>query len=137
MEVSTDPERLDVDRIHEWLSTDAYWALGRTRAVVERAVAGSLNFGAYDDTGAQVGYARVVTDRATFAWLCDVYVEPAARGQGVGTALLDAVTARLAGYRLKRTMLATDDAHGIYARYGFGPLPDPAQFMVTGDPAAG
>lgn len=137
MEVSTDPERLDVDRIHRWLSTDAYWALGRTRAVVERAVAGSLNFGAYDDTGAQVGYARVVTDRATFAWLCDVYVEPAARGQGVGTALLDAVTARLAGYRLKRTMLATDDAHGIYARYGFRPLPDPAQFMVTGDPAAG
>lgn len=137
MEVSTDPERLDVDRIHQWLSTDAYWALGRTRAVVERAVAGSLNFGAYDDTGAQVGYARVVTDRATFAWLCDVYVEPAARGQGVGTALLDAVTAELAGYRLKRTMLATDDAQGLYARYGFGPLPDPAQFMVTGDPAAG
>jgi GNAT superfamily N-acetyltransferase len=137
MEVSTDPERLDVDRIHHWLSTDAYWALGRTRAVVERAIAGSLNFGAYDDTGAQVGYARVVTDRATFAWVCDVYVAPDHRGQGVGTALLDAVTARLAGYRLKRTMLATHDAHGIYARYGFGPLPDPERFMVTGDPAAG
>ena len=137
MEVSTDPARLDVGRFHHWLSTDAYWALGRTRDVVERAVAGSLNWGAYDEAGSQVGYARVVTDRATFAWLCDVYVDPAARGQGVGTALLDAVTAQLAGYRLKRVLLATGDAHAVYARYGFGPLPDPSLFMVAGDPAAG
>ena len=137
MEVSTDPERLDVELIHHWLSTDAYWALGRTREVVERAVSGSLNWGAYDGAGRQVGYARVVTDRATFAWLCDVYVDPAVRGQGVGTALLDAVTAQLAGYRLKRVLLATEDAHAVYERYGFRPLPDPSLFMASGEPAAG
>ena len=134
MEVSTDPGRLDVERIHHWLSTDAYWALGRTRDVVERAVAGSLNWGAYDGSSGQVGYARVVTDRATFAWLCDVYVDPAARGQGVGTALLDAVTAELAGHRLKRVLLATEDAFGVYARYGFAPLAHPERFMAIEGP---
>ena len=134
MEVSTEPGRLDVERIHHWLSTDAYWALGRTRDVVERAIAGSLNWGAYDGSSGQVGYARVVTDRATFAWLCDVYVDPAVRGQGVGTALLDAVTAELAGYRLQRVMLATEDAFGVYARYGFAPLAHPERFMAIEGP---
>lgn len=133
MEVSTDPERLDVDRIHRWLSSDAYWALGRTREVVERSIAGSLNVGAYVD-GEQVGYARVVTDHATFAWLCDVYVDPSHRGSGVGTALLEAVSARLAGMRLKRVLLATEDAHDLYRRFGFTPLPHPERFMVAGDP---
>jgi GNAT superfamily N-acetyltransferase len=131
MEISTDPARLDVDRIHRWLSTDAYWALGRTREVVERSIAGSLNVGAYAD-GEQVGYARVVTDHATFAWLCDVYVDPAHRGSGVGTALLEAVSARLAGMRLRRVLLATEDAHGLYRRFGFTPLPHPERFMVAG-----
>jgi GNAT superfamily N-acetyltransferase len=127
--VSDDPSLLDVSRIHRWLSEDAYWALGRTREVVERAIEHSLNFGAYDDSGEQVGYARVVTDRATFAWLCDVYVDPSSRGAGVGTALLDAVTAHLAGYRLSRTMLATADAHALYERYGFAPLAHPGRLM--------
>jgi GNAT superfamily N-acetyltransferase len=127
--VSDDPSLLDIGRIHRWLSEDAYWALGRTREVVERAMEHSLNFGAYDDSGEQVGYARVVTDHATFAWLCDVYVDPASRGTGVGTALLDAVTARLAGYRLSRVMLATADAHSLYERYGFAPLHSPDRFM--------
>jgi GNAT superfamily N-acetyltransferase len=131
MEISTDPARLDVDRIHRWLSTDAYWALGRTREVVERSIAGSLNVGAYAD-GEQVGYARVVTDHATFAWLCDVYVDPAHRGSGVGTALLEAVSARLAGMRLRRVLLATEDAHDLYRRFGFTPLPHPERFMVAG-----
>src|SRR3954447_22890163 len=93
--VSTDAALLDVDTLHRWLSTDAYWAIGRPREVVERAVAGSLNFGAYDD-GRLVGYARLVTDKATFAWLCDVYVDRSARGSGVGTALMEAVDAKLA-----------------------------------------
>jgi GNAT superfamily N-acetyltransferase len=127
--VSTDPDLLDVPRIHRWLSEDAYWSLGRTREVVERSIASSLNFGAYYDSGEQVGYARVVTDQATFAWLCDVYVAPDRRGAGVGTALLDAVTARLAGYRLSRTLLATADAHALYERYGFTPLHHPERFM--------
>jgi GNAT superfamily N-acetyltransferase len=70
-----------------------------------------------------------VTDHATFAWLCDVYVAPSARGTGVGTALLEAVTAHLAGYRLSRTLLATADAHPLYERYGFAPLANPTRFM--------
>jgi len=127
--VSADPSRLDVARIHRWLSEDAYWSLGRTREVVERSIEHSLNFGAYDDAGEQVGYARVVTDHATFAWLCDVYVDPSARGAGVGTALLEAVNAHLAGYRLSRTLLATADAHPLYERYGFAPLASPTRFM--------
>jgi GNAT superfamily N-acetyltransferase len=130
VEVSSDPGRLDIDRIHRWLSEDAYWSLGRARDVVERSVERSLNFGAYDAHGDQVGYARVVTDHATFAWLCDVYVEPSSRGAGVGTALIEAVLARLAGLRLSRTLLATADAHALYAGYGFAPLADPGRFMA-------
>lgn len=136
MEISTDTGRLDVDRIHHWLSADAYWSLGRTREVVEKAIAGSLNVGAYDDAGELVGYARVVTDHATFAWLCDVYVDPAARGAGVGTALLDAVVAQVACDRLKRVMLATHDAHGVYERYGFAPLAHPEHYMALENPVS-
>jgi len=130
VEVSTDASRLDVERIHRWLSEDAYWSLGRTRDVVERSIEHSLNFGAYDDSGEQVGYARVVTDHATFAWLCDVYVDPSSRGAGVGTALLDAVTAQLSPLGLSRTLLATADAHSLYRRYGFEPLARPERFMA-------
>ena len=130
VEVSTDATRLDVGRIHRWLSEDAYWSLGRTRDVVERSIEHSLNFGAYDDSGEQVGYARVVTDHATFAWLCDVYVDPSSRGAGVGTALLDAVTAQLSPLGLSRTLLATADAHSLYRRYGFAPLARPERFMA-------
>lgn len=129
--VSTDPALLDVGTVHRWLSTDAYWALGRPLEVVERAIEHSLSFGAYDD-GTQVGYARVVTDRATFAWLCDVYVDAARRGEGIGTALLEAVSAELAGLRVRRALLATADAHDVYARFGFAPLAEPERWMVRG-----
>jgi GNAT superfamily N-acetyltransferase len=134
--ISTDPSLVDVALVHRWLSTDAYWALGRPLEVVARSVAHSLNVGAYDD-GRQVGYARVVTDRATFAWLCDVYVDRSRRGAGVGTRLVDAVLAELAPLRLKRVMLATADAHALYAAHGFEPLPDPSMIMVQGGPPAG
>ena len=127
--VSTDASLLDLDILHRWLSTDAYWAIGRPREVVERAVAGSLNFGAYDD-GRLVGYARVVTDSATFAWLCDVYVDPAARGAGVGVALIEAVDAALTELQVRRTLLATADAHGLYAKFGFEPMAEPERWML-------
>jgi GNAT superfamily N-acetyltransferase len=127
--VSTDATLLDLDTVHRWLSTDAYWALGRPREVEERAVAGSVNFGAYDD-GRLVGYARVVTDRATFAWLCDVYVDPSRRGAGVGTALLDAVSAELSTWQVRRALLATADAHGVYERFGFSALEQPERWMA-------
>jgi GNAT superfamily N-acetyltransferase len=134
VEVSTDASRLDVERIHRWLSEDAYWSLGRTLEVVVRSIEHSLNFGAYDDHGEQVGYARVVTDHATFAWLCDVYVEPSSRGAGVGTALIERVAVELAPYRLKRVLLATADAHDLYRGFGFEPLAHPSRFMVREAP---
>jgi GNAT superfamily N-acetyltransferase len=130
--ISTDPGRLDVGAVHRWLSTDAYWALGRSRETVERAVEGSVNFGLYDGEGRQAGYARVVTDLATFAWLCDVYVAPSHRGRGLGTWLVTAVQDHLAPYRLRRIMLATGDAHALYEKVGFTPLADAQRFMVTG-----
>ncbi|MCA6095329.1 GNAT family N-acetyltransferase [Streptomyces sp. SCA3-4] len=128
-EISVDAGRLDVGRVHHWLSTDAYWALGRSRETVERAVAGSLNFGVYDGDGRQVGYARVVTDLATFAWLCDVYVDRGSRGKGIGTWLAAAVRDHLAPYRLKRFLLSTHDAHGVYAKAGFAPVQDSGDWM--------
>ncbi|GAA4927042.1 GNAT family N-acetyltransferase [Streptomyces coeruleoprunus] len=131
--ISTDPDRLDRARIHHWLSTDAYWALGRSRERQDRAIDGSLNFGAYDGaSGDIVAYARVVTDRATFAWLCDVYVDRAARGKGLGTALVEAVRDHLAPLGLKRIMLATEDAHGVYEKVGFRPLEAPGRWMALG-----
>jgi predicted GNAT family acetyltransferase len=133
-EISTDPARLDVDRVHHWLSTDAYWAIGRPRDRQDRAIAASLNFGAYDTaSGEQVAYARVVTDHATFAWLCDVYVAPGARGKGLGTALVTAVRGHLAPSGLRRILLATADAHDVYAKVGFRPLADPSMWMALGE----
>ncbi|MFG2588723.1 GNAT family N-acetyltransferase [Streptomyces sp. NPDC048438] len=129
-EISDDPARLDAARIHHWLSTDAYWALGRTREQQDRAIAGSLNYGAYDlASGAQAAYARVITDRASFAWVCDVYVDRAARGRGLGTQLVTAVRDDLAPLGVRRFLLATKDAHGVYAKLGFTPLAEPDMWM--------
>ncbi|MGW1955125.1 GNAT family N-acetyltransferase [Streptomyces sp. NPDC001920] len=130
-EISTDPHRLDRERVHRWLSTDAYWAIGRAREKQDQAIDGSLNFGVYETvSGEQVAYARVVTDRATFAWLCDVYVDPSARGKGIGTALVEAVREQLRPYGVKRVLLATHDAHGVYEKLGFAPLEKPDQYMA-------
>ncbi|MCT9078054.1 GNAT family N-acetyltransferase [Streptomyces fulvoviolaceus] len=130
-EISTDPDRIDAERVHHWLSTDAYWATGRSREKQDRAIAGSLNFGVYETaSGDQVAYARVVTDRVTFAWLCDVYVDPSVRGEGVGTALVEAVREHLRPYGLRRILLATHDAHGVYEKVGFAGLEKPDQWMA-------
>ncbi|WP_416976559.1 GNAT family N-acetyltransferase [Streptomyces sp. T028] len=130
-EISVDPARIDAGRVHRWLSTDAYWAIGREREKQDRAIAGSLNFGVYDSaSGEQVAYARVVTDLATFAWLCDVYVDPAARGKGIGTALVAAVRDHLLPHGLRRILLATHDAHGVYEKVGFEALETPGQWMA-------
>ncbi|MFG2922798.1 GNAT family N-acetyltransferase [Streptomyces sp. NPDC048305] len=129
--VSSDLARIDAARVHHWLSTDAYWAVGRTREQHDRMMTGSLNFGAYDlASGEQAAYARVVTDRASFAWICDVYVDLPARGQGLGTRLVTAVRDELAPLGVRRFMLATKDAHGVYARLGFAPLAEPDMWMA-------
>ncbi|MGW6009648.1 GNAT family N-acetyltransferase [Streptomyces sp. NPDC055210] len=130
-EISTDPARIDVDRVHRWLADDAYWALGRPREKQELAIAGSLNFGAYERvSGDQAAYARVVTDGATFAWLCDVYVDRSARGKGLGTALVTAVRDHLRPLGLRRVLLATHDAHGVYEKLGFKVLDRPDRWMA-------
>jgi GNAT superfamily N-acetyltransferase len=129
LRISTDPADVDLDWLHTALSERAYWALGRGRSVVERSVAGSLVYGAHAG-GRQVGFARVVTDQATFAWICDVFVDETARGRGIGRRLMAAIIEdpRLQG--LKRMLLATEDAHGLYAAFGFEPLDQPEKWMV-------
>ncbi|CAL9654091.1 hypothetical protein SUDANB1_06705 [Streptomyces sp. enrichment culture] len=130
-EISTDPARVDRERVHHWLSTDAYWALGRSREKQDRAIEGSLNFGVYETvSGEQIAYARVITDRATFGWLCDVYVDPSVRGKGVGGALVAAVRDELRSYGVRRVLLATHDAHEVYARHGFAALERPGDWMA-------
>ncbi|MFJ1755685.1 GNAT family N-acetyltransferase [Kitasatospora sp. NPDC088134] len=132
--LSTDPSRLDREAVHRWLSEESYWALGRPRAKQDTAIDASLNFGLYEEgSGAQVGYARVVTDRATFAWLCDVFIAEPARGRGLGTALTAAVRDELAGLGLRRVLLATRDAHEVYAKVGFAPMALPEKWMILGE----
>jgi GNAT superfamily N-acetyltransferase len=123
--VSTDPARLDVERIHRFLST-AYWAAGIPRDVVERSIVNSLSFGLYAPSGLQVGFARIVTDRATYAYLGDVYVETAHRGRGLGKFLISCVVTHPELQGLRRWALATADAHGLYARHGFRPSANPS-----------
>jgi GNAT superfamily N-acetyltransferase len=128
---SAQTARVDRARVHAWLSQESYWARGRSRETQDAAIDGSRNYGVYDeDTGEQVAYARVVTDGVTFAWLCDVFVASEVRGQGVGKMLVAAVIEDLEPLGLKRTLLSTGDAHGLYAQYGFVPLVDPSKMMA-------
>ncbi len=128
--VSTDRQRLDVDAVVHFLAEEAYWAKGRGRDVVERSIAGSLVFGMYDGQGRQVGFARVVTDQATFAWLCDVFILPVAQGRGLGTWLMGCVVAHPELQGLRRWLLGTQDAHGLYRKFGFTELQDASRYMV-------
>jgi GNAT superfamily N-acetyltransferase len=136
--VSTDRAHVDRDRVWHFLHDDSYWAAGVPRDVMERAIDGSLCFSAFDGDPAagasQVGFARVVTDGATFGWVCDVFVVPDHRGSGVGKLLMDAVMAHPDLQGLRNVMLATRDAHGLYARYGFAPLAEPARWMAIRRP---
>ena len=125
--LSLDPSRLDIDAIHAFLTT-TYWSPGISREVVARAVAGSVCVGAFDGE-AQVGFARLVTDRATFAYLADVYVLEPYRGAGLARRMLDALFAEVNVTQLRRMMLATRDAHALYAQYGFTPLGAPERFL--------
>jgi GNAT superfamily N-acetyltransferase len=128
-EISSDPTHLDIDAIHAYL-TRSYWSPGISRDIVERAVRNSLCFGAYQRaTGAQVGFTRVVTDHATFAYLCDVYVLEAHRGRGLSKAMMRAVMAQTAIGGARRVMLATRDAHGLYRQFGFAGLAHAGNLM--------
>lgn len=126
--ISTDKSRLDVGVIHRFLSEESYWAKNIPRDLVERSIDGSLCFGAYGgDT--LIGFARVVTDYATFGYLADVFVLPAHRGRGVSKALMEAIRSHPDLQRLRRWHLLTRDAHRLYRQYGFRDLEKPERHM--------
>ncbi|GDY14425.1 N-acetyltransferase [Planctomycetota bacterium] len=131
-EITFDRSRFDVDAIHAFL-TQAYWSVGIPRSVVERAIAGSLCIGVLAGHE-QVGFARLITDKATIAWLADVYILPAHRGKGLSRRMLTALFQHPEVQGLRRLQLATRDAHGLYAKLGFKPLAHPDRFMEVVDP---
>jgi GNAT superfamily N-acetyltransferase len=130
--ISTDNSRLDIRIIHDFISNQSYWAKGRPIETMRRALDHSLNFGLYKND--QIGFARVVTDYATFAWIADVFVLPDYRGHGLSKWLMEVILShpKLQGFR--RWVLATKDAHGLYARFGFIPLHRPERWMERPDP---
>jgi GNAT superfamily N-acetyltransferase len=130
--LSDDPARIDLDVVHGYL-TRSYWSAGIPRDLVERAIRNSLVFGLYF-ANRQVGFARVITDRATFAYLCDVFVLEDFQGRGLGKWMMEAVTSHPDLQGLRRFLLATRDAHGLYERFGFRPLANPERFMTKHDP---
>jgi GNAT superfamily N-acetyltransferase len=132
IEISTDPKRFDLGLIHSYL-TSSYWAAGIPRDVVARSIENSLCFGVYED-GEQVGFARVITDRATFGYLADVFIVESHRGRGLSKRLMEAIVAHPELQNLRRWALITRDAHGLYEQFGFKPLPAPERWMEKHDP---
>lgn len=126
--LSTDPSLLDIEVIHPYLCNRSYWAAGRSREAVATTIRHSLNFGLYD-ADAQIGYARLVTDYVSFAWLADVFVLEAYRGQGLAKWLMECLLSHPDVQPINRIALGTRDAHGLYAQYGFNPLAMPERFM--------
>ena len=128
VEITTDRARIDIDRVHQFLSESAYWALGRSRDTVERSIENSICFSVFLE-GQQVGFARVVSDRAVFAYLMDLFILPPWRGRGLSKHLMRAILEHpdLQGLKL---FLRTSDAHGLYARFGFEPIDRPEDLMV-------
>ncbi len=130
--ISTDPSAMDVDAVHAYL-TRSYWATGIPRDLVAKSFLGSLCFGLFH-AQEQVGFARVISDRATYAYLCDVYVLEEHRGRGLGKRLIEAVVAHPDLQGLRRFTLATQDAHGLYRQFGFTPLSRPERQMEISRP---
>jgi GNAT superfamily N-acetyltransferase len=117
--VSDDPQLVDLEKVHGWLSDESYWAAGRSFELVARSVENSVTLGCYTPAGLQVGICRWVTDSATFGWLCDVFVDTGHRGSGLGVFLVESAMAHPAVEGLRLLLLATRDAHGLYGRFGF------------------
>ncbi len=132
VDYTTDLARIDLDRVHDWIASKSYWAGRMPRQVFDRAVRGSLCFGAIEH-GNTLGFCRIITDRATFAYVADVFVAPSRRGQGIGKGLMRAVLAHPELKDLRRWLLVTADAHGLYAQHGFEALLTPERFMERHD----
>lgn len=127
--ITTEESKMDTKYIHEFLSTKSYWAEGIPIDTVEKSIRGSLCFGVFSNER-QVGFARAITDKATFAWLADVFIDDRYRGQGLGKWLMEVIISHEDLQGLRRIMLGTKDAHGLYAQYGFIPLPYPERMMT-------
>lgn len=133
-EADDNPERVDIDVVQGFLST-SYWATGVPRDVVERSIAGSLNLGVYATDGALVAYARMVTDRATFAWLADVFVLETHRGHGLGRFVVSTLLEHPDLKGLRQVLLATADAHELYRSYGFTETAPGRMMAIRREPA--
>lgn len=131
--LSTDKTRLDVELVHHYLSTDSYWALHIPRAIVDKAIAHSMCFGLYHGD-AQVGFARVITDHSTFGYLADVFILSPHRGKGLSKWMMEYIMAHPDLQGLRRFMLATRDAHSLYAQFGFTPIANPEPLMQVHRP---
>lgn len=127
--LSTDPSKLDRDVVFNFLTHDSYWGRGRSRDVFDRSIVNSLNIGIYFGN-MQIGFARVVTDRATFGWICDVFIIPAHRRNGLASWMIESIQQHPDLQCLRSIFLATRDAHSLYAKFGFKPLEDPSRFMM-------
>jgi GNAT superfamily N-acetyltransferase len=132
IEITTDLARIDLDRVHAWIAQKPHWRGRMPRIVFEQAVRGSLCFGALE-RGATIGFCRVISDRATFAYLCDMFVAPARRGSGIGKAILALIMDHPELKAVHLWLLATADAHGLYARHGFCVLGAPWRYMERRD----
>lgn len=129
--ISDDPALVDLDVVHGFLTT-SYWSPGIPREIVQRAIEHSLVFGIYADAAprpAQIGFARAITDRATYAYLADVFILDSRRGRGLGQWLVRTILTHPHVQGLRRWALMTRDAQGLYARFGFGPTTDPTRYM--------
>lgn len=127
--LSDDNSLLDLAKIHQWISVESYWANGREYEVMVRALENSYPMGVYEN-GVQVAIARLVSDTATYAWLCDVFVDSQYRGRGIGTWLAEASVKWAESNGVKRIVLATRDAHEVYSKVGFEPLARPDRWMA-------
>lgn len=131
--ISTDRARLDLSVIHDYLSNSSYWATGRSIETIRRSIEHSLNFGLYQGER-QIGFARVITDYATFAWLADVFILDSFRGQGLGTWMMKVIIEHPELQQFRRWVLATKDAHELYRKFGFTELTRPERWMERHDP---
>jgi GNAT superfamily N-acetyltransferase len=126
--ISTDKNKLDVSLIHDYLTNDSYWAQGITIEKVTAAIEGSMTFGVYHHKN-QIGFARVITDKATFAYIADVFILPEFRGKGLSKWLMQTIITHPDLQNFRRWMLATADAHGLYSQFGFTQITSPDRWM--------
>lgn len=132
--ISTEPGKIDVDMVHHYLAHESYWASGITRQIVERSLSYSLCFGFYDCSGTddvQIGFARVISDYSSFAYLADVFILSGYRGRGLGKWLISCILAHTELQGLRKWTLNTKDAHDLYEHFGFRQNPEPDTYMVN------